>query len=104
MGRAFVFTATAFLLVIPAIILAASFSAMTKVGDAGSITVLKADKVYSIATGVESDWADTAKNLVTVYGYDNATIEDLLRNHWAPDTEGNTFGSFKVNLTIDESM
>ena len=46
MGRAFVFTATAFLLVIPAIILAASFSAMTLVGDAGSITAIKADKVH----------------------------------------------------------
>lgn len=101
MGRAFVFTATAFLLVIPAIILAASFSAMTRVGDAGSVTAIKADKVHYIATGVEMDWENTAKDLVTLHGYDNATIEDHMRTQWVTDIEGTTMDRFTVNLTID---
>lgn len=104
MGRAFVFTATAFLLVIPAIILAASFSAMTKVGNAGSVTTLKADKVYYIAMGVELDWEDTATSLVTLHGYDNATIEDRIKYQWAPDLEAATLSRFMVNLSIDESL
>lgn len=104
MGRAFVFTATAFLLVIPAIILAASFSAMTRVGDAGSVTAIKADKVHYIVTGVELDWENTAKDLVTLHGYDNATIEDHMRGQWVPDIEGTTSERFVINLSIDRSQ
>ena len=55
MNRGFVFSGMSFLLVIPAIILAASFVNMQKTGNEGVYIRVGSDKTYSVFENVEAD-------------------------------------------------
>jgi hypothetical protein len=99
---AFVFTGTALLLVIPAVILAATFTTMAMLGDEGTLNALRLDRIYYTAESIQDDWATVAGQVVTVHGDDNATIQGTLRSSWAVNMEDNSFDRFGVNVSIEE--
>jgi len=59
--KAFVFTGISFLLVIPAIMLAASFAGMVRYGEAGKEIALKSDVVYYITKDLKETTTEILK-------------------------------------------
>lgn len=99
---AFVFTTTAFLLVIPAVILAASFIGMTESGDDATITAMRADNVFFAFNSIQSSFEETSKNLVDVYENDSNEIRTELNSTWAPFIEQEYVRETGVNVSIPE--
>ncbi len=102
MSRAFVFTGMAFLMVIPAVILAASLVSMVEHGNRATMVVMQSDKVAYTFTSLNQSFSSTAENLVEVYGcVDAASIEAELKN-WARYMEVNYSKLASVNISILE--
>jgi hypothetical protein len=99
---AFVFTTMAFLLVIPAIILAASFIEMTRIGDDATTTAMRADNVFFAFNSIRSSFEETSKNLVDVYENDSNKIRTELNSTWAPFIEQEYTEKIGVNTSIPE--
>ncbi len=106
MSRAFVFTGMAFLMVIPAVILAASLVSMVEHGNRATMVVMQSDKVAYTFTSLNQSFSSTAENLVEVYECDDpsgdaASIEAELKN-WARYMEVNYSKLASVNISILE--
>ncbi len=97
--RAFVFTGMAFLMVIPAVILAASLVSMVEHGNRATMVVMHSDKVAYTFTSLNESFRDTANNLVEVFGCDAASIESELKS-WALYMEQNYSAMANVNISI----
>lgn|GEM_PF-2428718 len=99
--RAFVFTGMAFLMAIPALILAASLVNMAKIGDTTTILVMKSDKAAYSFNSIAQSFQDAAENLVNVYGKNVTKIQDELVN-WAIFIEQNFSKEAGLNVSILE--
>jgi hypothetical protein len=102
-NRGFVFTGTAFLLVLPAIILAASFAHMLELGDTATSTAIKSDEVYFTFLNLEKSFEDTSNNLAAVYRNDTLTINSKLLE-WASYVETTYAAEVGANISVEENQ
>ncbi len=101
-NKAFVFTGIAFLMIIPSIILAASFVSMRRTGDTAITTKIYSDRVFYAFANIETNFKSTGKSLVTYYGCADDYIGDYLNGTWGPYIEQDFAGSLGVNITLPE--
>lgn len=98
--RAFLFTGMAFLMTIPAVILAASLLQIAGTGDTGTVMTIKSDKVAYTYNSISQSFEDTAESLVEAY--DNHTRVQGELKEWAEYMERNFSGKAGVNISIAE--
>lgn len=103
-NNAFAFTGFAFLLAIPAIILAASFMNMLKIGDITTSTALKSDLVFYTSSDIKSSFERTSCNLVYTYGSNTTPIGQFLNTTWADLIEKNYTQKVGVNVSLQRSI
>jgi hypothetical protein len=97
--NAFVFTGTAFLLVIPTVILAASFINMVEYGSKATVASIRSDVVFYAYNDVKSSFEKTGCNLIDVYGSNTSAIRQYLTATWAPLIKQNY--TERVGVIID---
>lgn len=102
MNKGFVFTGTAFLLVLPAIILAASFMNMLEFGGRATSTAIHGDVLFYAYDSISSSFNKSSYDLVSMFGNDDNEIQDKLNNLWKPSIEGNYSGQIGVNITVGD--
>ncbi|MFQ6136815.1 MAG: fibronectin type III domain-containing protein [Candidatus Hydrothermarchaeales archaeon] len=100
--KGFVFTGIAFLLVIPAMILAASFLNMMETGDEATALATKSDVVFAVYNNVDSSLELASCSYFLIYEDDTATILQNLTDYWAPYIEGNYTAGITVSIAEDE--
>lgn len=98
-SRGFVFTGFAFLLVIPALILAASFLGMLKLGSGATYIAVTSDAVFYAYDNIKASFEETANNLVLEYGNNAQAIENELAV-WRASITGNYSVQLGLNVTI----
>ncbi len=103
-NNAFVFTGFAFLLAIPAVILAASFINMLETGDITTSTALKSDLVFYASSDIKSSFERTSCNLVYTYGSNTTSIGQFLNTTWADLIEKNYTQKVGVNVSLQRSI
>ncbi len=96
----FIFTGTAFLLVVPALILAASFINMLEYGGTGVSQAIHGDVLFYAYDAVSSSLNRSSHDLVSKYGDDEGEIQDALNEVWKPAIEGNFSQELGVNISI----
>lgn len=98
--RGFIFTGTAFLLVLPALLLAASFINMLEFGAHGVSKAIHGDVLLYAYDSISSSFNRSSHDLVSKYGDDENEIQDALNNVWKPAMEGNFSQELGVNISI----
>ena len=98
-NRGFVFTGFAFLLVIPALILAASFFNMLKLGSEAASIAATSGAVFYAYDNIRASFEETADNLVLKYGNNAQAIENELAA-WRASITGNYSTRLGLNVTI----
>ncbi len=98
-SRGFVFTGFAFLLVIPALILAASFFGMLKLGSGAASIAVTSDAVFYAYDNIKASFEETSNNLVLKYGNNAQAIENELAA-WRTSITGNYSAQLGLNVTI----
>lgn len=98
-SRGFVFTGFAFLLAIPALILAASFFNMFKLGAGATSIAATSDAVFYAYDNIKASFEETANNLVLKYGNNAPAIESEL-GLWRASITGNYSTQLGLNVTI----
>lgn len=101
MNRAFVFSATAFLLIIPAAILAGSFLQIVKSGDDATILIAKSDVTFYAYKNIKSSFNTASCSYFLLSGSDTSAIIGNLTDDWAPYIESNFTG---LNISIAKSQ
>ena len=101
-NRSFVLTGNSFLLVIPALILAASFATMIETGDRATATAIKSDLVFYAYKDIKSSFERTSCALIDAYGNDTAKIREGLNTTWANFIEQNYTQEIGVNVSVPE--
>jgi hypothetical protein len=96
----FIFTGTAFLLVLPALLLAASFINMLELGAQGVSNAVHGDVLLYAYDSMSSSFNRSSHDLVSKYGNDENEIQDVLNNVWKPAMEGNFSQELGVNISI----
>jgi hypothetical protein len=100
----YVFTGMAFLLVVPAIILAASLMNMTRTGDTATAIALRSDVVFYAFRNVQASFERASCSYFLLNGNDTAAIKANLTANWAPYVEENMSLGIGINVSIDESL
>lgn len=103
-NRGFVFTGIAFLMIIPSIILAASFVNIRRTGDDTITIKLYSDKVFYTYANIESNLNITGESLVSTYSCETTNISTYLTSTWRSfiiQNYGNTSG---ISITIPEDQ
>lgn len=101
-NKAFVFTGIAFLMIIPSIILAASFVSMQRTGDTAIATKVYSDRVFYAHANIQTNFESTGKSLVTNYACADDYIRGYLNGTWAPYIEQDLAAALGVNITLPE--
>jgi hypothetical protein len=110
MGKGFIFTGMAFLLIVPAVILVASYIEMIRYGEEGRILALESDIVYYISWDLRETIVNSAENsgrweayqatalLINTYESlaGNYSIDYAVEHSWFTDPEVNTSNSSRV--------
>ncbi len=99
-NKAFVFTGIVFLLVIPAVILAASLVNMMKTGDATTSLTMHSDATYFVYKNVELSFSRTGCNLVNAYGNNVTAIRNEFNNRWIPHIKNEFASKTGVNISV----
>ncbi len=99
-NHGFIFTGTAFLLVLPALLLVASLVNMLEFGGHGVSRAIHGDVLLYAYDSVSSSFNRSAHDLVSKYGDDEDEIQDALNNVWRPAMEGNFSQELGVNISI----
>ncbi|MDI6654536.1 MAG: hypothetical protein QME59_01450 [Candidatus Hydrothermarchaeota archaeon] len=102
MNKGFVFTGTAFLLVLPAIILAASFMNMLELGGHATSAAIHGDVLFYAYDSIQSSLNKSSYDLVAMFGDDANEIQDRLRNLWKPSIEGNYSKQLGINIALGD--
>lgn len=102
-SKAFVFTGTVFLLVIPAVILAASFVNMLEFGSTATVTSIRSDLVFYAHNDIKSNFEKTGCNLIDIYGSNTSAIRQYLNSTWSPFIEQNYTGQVGVLIDLPEN-
>jgi hypothetical protein len=99
----------AFLLTIPAIILAASFIHMAESGSDATLLLLKADATYYTYQDIKNSFKKAGCSYFLLYGNDTTAIKNNLSGEWASYIEENYTGfnisiaEEEINVTYDSS-
>jgi hypothetical protein len=99
-GAGFIFTGTAFLLVVPALLLAASLANMMEYGAHGVSEAVHGDVLFYAYNGISSSFNRSSHDLVSKYGDDEGEIQEALNDMWKPAIEGNFSQELGVNISI----
>ncbi len=107
--RAFVFSSMAFLLAVPAVILAASLLEMMSMADTATSTVVWSDKVFYAGKDLDSSLRRSACNFIFLNTEDsgavNATaVKSNLTSIWVPFVENNYSSGLGVVIDVDENF
>lgn len=102
MSKGFIFTGTAFLLVLPAIILAASFANMLEFGGHATSTAIHGDVLFYAYDSIQSSFNKSSYDLVSMFGDDDSEIQNKLNDLWKPSMEGNYSGQLGINITLGD--
>lgn len=97
MNRAFVFSTTAFLLIVPAAILAASFLQIVKTGEDVAILSAKSDVTLYAFKNIRASFNKASCSFFLLSGSNTSYIIGNLTEDWAPYMEANYTG---LNVTI----
>ena len=100
MNKAFVFSTTAFLLIIPAALLAASFLQIVKSGDDATALSVRSDVTLYTYKNARAGFNKASCSFFLLSGSDTSAIIGNLSDEWAQSIEANYTG---VNITIDTS-
>ncbi len=101
MNRAFVFSTTGFLLIIPAVILAASFLHMVQSGEDATILSAKSDVTLYAYKNMRASFNKAGCSYFLLSGSDTSAIIANLTDEWASYIEVNYTG---LNITIAKSQ
>lgn len=101
MNRAFVFSTTAFLLIIPAAILAASFLHMVKSGDDATVLTARSDVTFYAYKNIKASFNAASCSYFLLSESDTSAIIGNLTDEWAPYIEANYTG---INISIAKSQ
>jgi hypothetical protein len=101
MNRAFVFSTTGFLLIIPAVILAASFLHIVKSGEDAAIMSTKSDVTLYTYKNIRASFNKASCSYFLLLGSDTSAIISNLTDEWASYIEANYTG---LNITIAKSQ
>lgn len=110
MNRAFVFSTTAFLLMIPAAILAASFLHMVESGEEATSLSAKSDVTLYTYKNIRASFNKASCSYFLLIGSNTSQIDGNLTEDWAPYIEANYTGlnisiaRDKINVTYDSSQ
>jgi hypothetical protein len=96
----FIFTGTAFLLVLPALILAASFINMLELGAYGVSKNVHGDVLFYAYDSISSSFNRSSYDLVSKFGNDEGEIQNALNNVWKTAMEGNFSQELGVNISL----
>lgn len=96
----FIFTGSAFLLVLPALLIAASFINMLKLGSEGVSMAIHGDVLFYAYDSVTMSFNRSSYDLVSKLGDDENEIQSALNNVWKPGIEGNFSQALGVNISI----
>ncbi len=99
--KGFVFTGMVFLMVIPAMILAASFLNMMETGDKATALVTQSDAAFAVYNNVDSNLELASCSYFLINDDDTALILQNLTGYWAPYIEGN-YTAVTVSIAEDE--
>jgi len=103
--KGFVFTGMALLMIIPVILLAASFSNMVSTGDRTVATTLRADVLFYAADNVKDSLERTMDDLVyksDCGSTDVSAVKGNLTDVWAPYVEGVFAASRGLTISVAE--
>ncbi len=108
-NRAFIMSGMTFLLVIPAIILAASLIQMMKTADTTTALNIKSDKVFYSSKDLESSFRRAACNYIYVSSLNSGEVNasevaENLKNIWIPFVENNYSGYMGLNIDVNENF
>lgn len=104
--KGFVFTGMALLLVIPAMLLAASFSNMVVTGNKATSTTMRSDVLFYAADNVRDSFERTADELIYRSRCGETDVDAVKTNFttvWAPYIEGTFAASKGLGIEFDES-
>lgn len=90
-NRAFVFSGIAFILIIPAIIIAASYMNMLSIGSEATFTHIKSDKLYHFFTTIEKDLTRAAE--ISGRRAVVAALDYIISNNTPLDTYSTAYGN-----------
>ncbi len=106
--KAFVFSGLSLLLVLPAVILAASFISMLHTGDIATSTALKSDTVYYPYRTVELNFRKTLCNYIYVHRdgntVDASAVQSDVLTKWVPVIEDQYAPSAGVIINVSEGQ
>jgi len=106
-NRAFVFSTTAFLLIIPVTILSASFLNMVQSGDDAAVMSVKSDVTLYTYKNIRASFNKAACSYFLLSGSNTTRIIGNLTDVWSPYIESNYTGlsieiaKSKINVTYD---
>jgi hypothetical protein len=107
--KSFVFTSMAFLLAVPAIILAASLVEMMNLADTSTSMVVWSDKVFYAGKDLDSSIRRSACNFIFLSIDDSGSVNSSavkanLTSVWIPFVENNYSAGLGLTIDVDENL